>query len=122
MSVVEVKNMDALKALFASHTYVAIDFYATWCPPCKMISPIFEKLAAAHAADEVFAFAKINVDEVREAAAAYNVTAMPTFMFFKEGQQVAVNGHKLIRGADVNALTGAMEKLGGLAKKRLAEL
>ncbi|KAL5596818.1 hypothetical protein BROUX41_006498 [Berkeleyomyces rouxiae] len=121
-SVVEISNMEALKELFAKNTYVAIDFYATWCPPCKMISPVFEKLAGAHGVPAVFALAKINVDELREAAAAYNITAMPTFMFFKDGQQVAVNGNNMIRGADVHSLTSALEKMGGLAKKRAEEL
>ncbi|KAL1892949.1 hypothetical protein Cpir12675_004317 [Ceratocystis pirilliformis] len=121
-SVVEIKTMDSLKELFANNTYVAIDFYATWCPPCKMISPVFEKLATANGVPSVFALAKINVDELREAAAAYNITAMPTFLFFKEGQQVAVNGNKVVRGADVHSLTSALEKMGDLAKKRTAEL
>jgi thioredoxin 1 len=42
-------------------------------------------------------------------------------MFFKDGKQVAVNGNKMIQGADVRSLNGAAEKLGGLAKKRNAE-
>jgi thioredoxin 1 len=46
---------------------------------------------------------------------------MPTFMFFKEGKQVMVNGQKTIQGADPRTLGAAAEKLGGLAKKRAEE-
>ncbi|KAI0814500.1 thioredoxin-like protein [Xylaria sp. FL0064] len=107
-----------LTALFSSTTYVAVDFYADWCPPCKAIAPVYEKLAAQHAIDDVLAFAKVNVDHVQDAARTYGVTAMPTFMFFKDGKQVAVNGQKMIQGADPRSLGTAAEKLGGLAKKR----
>ncbi|KAI1362110.1 thioredoxin-like protein [Xylaria arbuscula] len=108
-----------LTALFSSTTYVAVDFYADWCPPCKAIAPVYEKLAAQHAVDGVLAFAKVNVDHVQDAARIHGVTAMPTFMFFKEGRQVAVNGQKMIQGADPRSLGAAAEKLGGLAKKRV---
>ncbi|KAF2973204.1 hypothetical protein GQX73_g306 [Xylaria multiplex] len=107
-----------LAELFSSTTYVAVDFYADWCPPCKAIAPVYEKLAAQHAIDGVLAFAKVNVDHVQDAARTHGITAMPTFMFFKEGRQVAVNGQKMIQGADPRSLGAAAEKLGGLAKKK----
>ncbi|KAI8946140.1 thioredoxin-like protein [Xylaria longipes] len=107
-----------LATLFSSNTYVAVDFYADWCPPCKAIAPIYEKLAGQHAVDSVLAFAKVNVDHVQDVARIYGVTAMPTFLFFKEGRQVAVNGQKMIQGADPRSLGAAAEKLGGLAKKK----
>ncbi|KAI1747598.1 thioredoxin-like protein [Xylaria castorea] len=108
-----------LTALFSSTTYVAVDFYADWCPPCKAIAPIYEKLAGQHAVDGALAFAKVNVDHVQDAARTHGVTAMPTFLFFKEGRQVAVNGQKMIQGADPRSLGAAAEKLGGLAKKKV---
>ncbi|GAP92647.1 putative thioredoxin 1 [Rosellinia necatrix] len=107
-----------LAALFSSTTYVAVDFYADWCPPCKAIAPVYEKLAAQHAVEGVLAFAKVNVDRAQDAARAHGVTAMPTFLFFKDGRQVAVNGQPMIQGADPRSLGAAAEKLGGLAKKR----
>jgi thioredoxin 1 len=107
-----------LSALFSSTTYVAVDFYADWCPPCKVIAPIYESLAKQHAIEGVLAFAKVNVDHVQDAARTHGVTAMPTFMFFKDGRQVAVNGQKMIQGADPKSLGAAAEKLGGLAKKK----
>ena len=109
-----------LQALFSSTTYVAVDFYADWCPPCKQIAPIYASLAAQHSAPGLLAFAKVNVDHVQDVSRAYNVTAMPTFLFFKDGRKVAVNGQAAIQGADPRSLGAAAEKLGGLAKKRAA--
>lgn len=114
-----ITSSDELAALFSSTTYVAVDFYADWCPPCKAIAPVYEKLAGQHAVDGVLAFAKVNVDHVQDVARTHGVTAMPTFLFFKEGRQVAVNGQKMIQGADPRSLGAAAEKLGGLAKKKL---
>ncbi|KAJ9157291.1 hypothetical protein NKR23_g327 [Pleurostoma richardsiae] len=116
-----VSSLPELQSLFASTTYVAVDFFADWCPPCKAIAPVFEQLAARHATPGVLAFAKVNVDHAQDVARAYRVTAMPTFMFFKEGRQVAVNGQAMIQGADPRSLGAAADKLGGLAKKRAAE-
>lgn len=109
-----------LQELMASTTYVAVDFFADWCPPCKTIAPVFESLASTHATPGILGFAKVNVDHVQEAARTYRVTAMPTFLFFKEGKQVAVNGQVMIQGADPRSLGAAIEKLGGLAAKRAA--
>ncbi|KPM35989.1 hypothetical protein AK830_g10571 [Neonectria ditissima] len=107
-----------LQALLDSTTYVAVDFFADWCPPCKAIAPVYETLADKHSVPQTLAFAKVNVDHVQDAARTYRVTAMPTFLFFKDGKQVAVNGQAMIQGADPRALGAAAEKLGGLAKKR----
>ncbi|KAH6962247.1 thioredoxin-like protein [Ilyonectria robusta] len=113
-----VSSSAELQALFDSTTYVAVDFFADWCPPCKQIAPIYETLADKHSVPNTLAFAKVNVDHAQDIARTYRVTAMPTFMFFKDGKQVAVNGQAMIQGADPRTLGAAAEKLGGLAKKR----
>ncbi|MBE3050429.1 thioredoxin family protein [Candidatus Bathyarchaeota archaeon] len=107
-----------LQTLLSSTTYVVVDFFADWCPPCKTIAPIFESLATKHAVPGTLAFAKVNVDHNQEAARTFSVTSMPTFLFFKEGKQVAVNGQVTIQGADPRSLMAAVEKLKGLAAKR----
>ncbi|KAL7931336.1 thioredoxin-like protein [Trichoderma chlorosporum] len=116
-----IESSAQLEELFASTTYVALDFYADWCPPCKAIAPLYQTLADKHSADNQLAFAKVNVDHVQEVAAKYGITAMPTFLFFKQGEQVAVNGEAAIQGADPRKLGAAAEKLGGLAQKRIEE-
>mmetsp|Transcript_23922 Transcript_23922/g.48274 ORF Transcript_23922/g.48274 Transcript_23922/m.48274 type:complete len:105 (+) Transcript_23922:119-433(+) len=63
---------------------IFVDFTATWCGPCKMIGPEFEKLAGENA-DAVFV--KVDVDENEAVSAKYGVRAMPTFMVFKNGEK-----------------------------------
>ena len=107
-------------SLLSSTQYVVADFYADWCGPCKSIAPIYTQLAKTHTVPAYLAFAKVNVESVRDVAMQYNITAMPTFMFFKDGKQVAVNGQPLIRAADPRSLGAAAEKLGRLAKEKAA--
>ncbi|KAI7158085.1 Thioredoxin-like [Hortaea werneckii] len=111
-------SLPDLRNLFSSTTYVAIDFSAEWCGPCKVIGPVFANLASKHSLPGHLAFAKVDVDAARDIAQQYGISAMPTFMFFKEGKQVGVNGKAMIQGADVKSLNAAVEKLDGLAKKR----
>ncbi|EDU48889.1 Thioredoxin domain-containing protein [Pyrenophora tritici-repentis] len=102
-----------LRTLLNAHTYLIADFYATWCPPCKQIAPIYNQLSTTHATPGAFAFVKINVDEQREIAGQYGVTAMPTFMLFKEGKKVDE-----VRGADVRALKEMVERAAGEVRAR----
>ncbi|QPG95092.1 hypothetical protein C2857_007639 [Epichloe festucae Fl1] len=120
-SVHYINSAEELQTLLASTTYVVVDFFADWCPPCKTIAPIFEQLATKHSKPDHLAFAKVNVDKVQSLASAYRISAMPTFMFFKEGKQVAVNGQATIQGADPKSLGAAAEKLSGLAVKKAEE-
>ncbi|OAA72446.1 Thioredoxin-like protein [Cordyceps fumosorosea ARSEF 2679] len=118
MSIQNVTSAEEFRQLLAANRYVMVDFFATWCPPCKAIAPVFEKLAAEHAAAGSFAFAKVNVDEaaLRPVVSEYRVSAMPTFLCFKEGSLVRVHGEAAIQGADPGKLKAAADKIGGLAK------
>jgi len=62
-----------------------VDFFATWCGPCKMISPIIEKLA-----NDItnVKFVKIDVDKHDELARIYGIMSIPTLIFFKDGKEV----------------------------------
>jgi len=65
---------------------VLVDFWADWCPPCKMLGPVLKTLSETQ--DEVV-IAKIDIDDVPEIAKEYAVTSIPTLILFKNGQEVA---------------------------------
>ncbi len=65
---------------------VLVDFWATWCGPCKMIAPAIEALSTDY--DEKAIVAKVDVDNNNESAAKYGVRNIPTILFFKGGEVV----------------------------------
>ena len=65
-------------------TPVVADFYATWCGPCRMLSPMLDKLAGGYS--DKIKFVKINVDESPGLAQNFQVQAIPTLIFFKDGK------------------------------------
>jgi thioredoxin 1 len=65
---------------------VVVDFTASWCPPCRMMNPVLDELAAER--DDV-RFVSLDVDDNQQIAARYGVLSMPTFMVFRGGQPVA---------------------------------
>jgi len=69
----------------AGSKLVVVDFHATWCGPCKMIAPIIVEMAGKM--DNVV-FLKVDVDEAEDVAGEYNISAMPTFVFLKDGKKI----------------------------------
>ncbi len=65
-------------------TPVVVDFYADWCGPCKMVSPLLEQLSQEYVGK--VKFVKINTDENQELAMKFNIMSIPTIMFFRNGQ------------------------------------
>jgi len=84
---------------------IVLDCFATWCGPCKVIAPEMLKMSNANEYKDRVDFYKIDVDEVPEVAQELNVRAMPTFMFFKDGQKVDE-----VVGANTKALRDTIQK------------
>ncbi|GLB43640.1 putative thioredoxin family protein [Lyophyllum shimeji] len=85
MGVTPINSFEEFKRIINSGKVVAIDFWATWCGPCRAISPVFEALADQVEAVE---FYKVDVDAQPDIAQEVGIRAMPTFMIFKDGQKV----------------------------------
>ncbi|GHJ86608.1 hypothetical protein NliqN6_3010 [Naganishia liquefaciens] len=80
-----IESKEEFDALINGDKPVVVDFWATWCGPCKMISPHFEK---AEATFENVVFVKVDVDEQPEVAKECSIRAMPTFLAFKKGEKI----------------------------------
>lgn len=78
-------NFDS--AVLASNTPVLVDFWATWCEPCKRIEPVIKELAAHYSGKLVVG--KLNIEESPATARRFMVRNMPTFMIFKNGAVAA---------------------------------
>lgn len=71
-----------------SNGTVIVDFYADWCGPCQMLSPVIEELANERNNAK---FIKINVDEHPEIAKTYGIMSIPTIIVFKNGERIKTN-------------------------------
>lgn len=85
MSVLKITKENFEQEVLQAKEPVLIDFWAAWCGPCKMMSPVIDELATDHPEIKV---AKINIDEEMELAQKYGVMSIPTVVLFKEGQAV----------------------------------
>jgi thioredoxin len=72
----------------AKYPLILVDFWAPWCGPCRMVSPIIEKLAKEYSGRVVFG--KVNVDENQMISASFGIQSIPTMMIFKNGRAVDV--------------------------------
>jgi thioredoxin 1 len=78
---VENMTLENYQSIIAENNMVIIDFWAEWCGPCKMFSPIFDKLAAEN--PEV-KFCKVNTEEQQELSGMFGIRSIPTLAFFRE--------------------------------------
>lgn len=84
--VMQVGDSDFKKEVLDSQTPVLVDFWATWCAPCRAISPVVEELAAQYKGK--VKIAKVNIDDHQEVPQQYGIRSIPTLLMFKGGRVV----------------------------------
>lgn len=83
MSIIEISESNFTEEVEKSEKPVLVDFWAPWCGPCKMISPLVEEIANEY--EGKIKVGKINVDDNQQLAAKFGISAIPTLLVFKNG-------------------------------------
>jgi thioredoxin 1 len=77
-----INNDEFSKEVLENEKAVLVDFYASWCPPCKMLAPVLEKISSSRADFDII---KVNIDENQDLAMEYKIDVVPTMVIFKNG-------------------------------------
>ncbi|KAK6733419.1 hypothetical protein RB195_017262 [Necator americanus] len=87
MTIREPSDVDEFDAILKENpdSLVIIDFYATWCGPCKIMGPKFAKLSNEYTS---VVFVKVDVDESEDIVSRFDIKVMPTFVFMRKGAQI----------------------------------
>lgn len=75
-----------LSEVLNNEKLVIVDFFAEWCGPCQSLAPILKEMDEKHA--DILEIYKVNVDERTDCVMKYNITAMPTILFFRGGEEI----------------------------------
>lgn len=98
---------DFEKEIINHKGYALVDFWATWCPPCRMMAPVLE--SAEQQLGDKINFVKVNVDEQQQLAAEFDIMSIPTLVVFKDGKPVKrMSGYRPL-DAFVEELKSAVE-------------
>ncbi|KAG6907471.1 hypothetical protein DXG01_008807 [Tephrocybe rancida] len=108
MTVTEIKSFKDFTEIINGDKPVVIDFWATWCGPCRFISPILEKLSENQEFADI-GFYKVDVDDQEQIAQEVGIKAMPTFMVFHKGNKI----NELV-GANQQGLQTLLKSASGL--------
>ncbi|EGR51266.1 uncharacterized protein TRIREDRAFT_75568 [Trichoderma reesei QM6a] len=105
-SLVQVTSKQQFDDLLSSSRIVVADFYADWCGPCKQIAPLYASLAEQISRPGLLTFVKIDSDKNQDLAKEYSVSALPTFLLFRNGKVI-----QKVQGANPTELKAVIEKL-----------
>lgn len=112
MPVVQITSKAQFDTLIQSTPYVAVQASASWCGPCKAISPMFVKHSDALGVENQYAFAKFDTDDVPDLAFELGVRSLPTFYFFEQGTKADYS----VTGANPPALKKTVEEVADKVK------
>ena len=102
--VLELSKDNFEEEVFKCSIPVLVDFWASWCGPCRAVAPIISELAEEY--DGRFKIAKVNVDKENILASDFNIRTIPTMITFKDGKEV----EKVIGARSKDDLKGLLEK------------
>ncbi len=86
MPVIKIEDKSFDQLVIKSKKPILVDFWGSWCPPCKAIEPLVEKLSEQYL--ETVTFGKLNVDLNPKVAASYKILGLPTFIVFWKGEEI----------------------------------
>ncbi len=118
MAVIKVTDTNQFNQLFTEHEYVLVDFYADWCPPCRMMSPVIDRFSEDPDLQRI-TFVKVNVDENPMLANQFGIQGIPTFILFKslvKSENESQNSGQGDVYQIVNRFVGGQEPLGFKSK------
>jgi thioredoxin 1 len=106
-NIVTITQENFAKEVLQSSTPVLVDFWAEWCGPCKMLSPVLDELAGEY--DGRVKIGKVNTDDQQALAVQFGISAIPTLLIFKQGQVVeqmrGFKGHRDLKAKLDGVLT-----------------
>ncbi|KAM4059650.1 PITH domain-containing protein [Hirsutella rhossiliensis] len=105
-SPVVISSKGQLDGILKSSTIVVADFFADWCGPCRQIAPLYETLSHSLTRPNLVTFVKINNDSNQDLAEEYGVSALPTFLIFRDAKVM-----EKVQGANPKQLQGVVTKL-----------